>query len=189
MHSEAGRELPDQLRLGLSLMVSLMGPGCWLRMEGLKGNQGDETEWGRVLLKSIFWLETSNHKYMSYILQVKWNKVVAWLDYHQRLSVRCKWNNNQRERMSNQSWQQGTSLGMGEMSGSWDWGIRLRSGQMTSELVHISILWSEHLKLLVDWVWVINWGQAQQLDGTGCNTNWQVWKCQMKMGIQSLIIM
>jgi len=39
---------------------------------------------------------------------------------------------------------------MGEMSGSWDWGIGLRLGQMTSELDCISILQSEHLKLLAD---------------------------------------
>jgi len=138
-------------------------------MEDLKGNEGGETEWSRVLLKSIFWLETSNCKYMSYILQVIWNKIVAWLDYYWRLSVRCKWMDNWREQMLNQSQQQGTSLGTGEMSGSWDWGIGSKSGQMTLELDCISIPQSERLKLLVDWVQVINWGQAQWLGGTGCN--------------------
>jgi len=52
--------------------------------------------------------------------------------------------------MSNQSRQQGTSLGMGEMSGSQDRGIGSRSGQMTLELDRVSILWSERLKLLAD---------------------------------------
>jgi len=36
--------------------------------------------------------------------------------------------------MSNQSRQQGTSLGMGEMSGSWEWGIGSRSGLMSLEV-------------------------------------------------------
>jgi len=52
--------------------------------------------------------------------------------------------------MSNQSQQQGTSLGTGEMSGSWDRGIGSRSGLMTLEVDCISIPWSEHLELLAD---------------------------------------